>query len=218
MSQRYQARLHEKQSGLAGQASPLLTATTTEPTRELPIYRPSDFVYDAEARTCVCPAGKALYRKGQPVKKGLLADQYQGAKRDCVPCAQRAQCLRTPATTPVRQVAFFHGRDPAAPPTHTAQMKERIDSPEGRAQYAERFSEPSSRYSGTSAITKASIVSRSAAARRSRAVEALLPRAEHREARASPVRRVADWFRGHRSRGRRLRAPHDLRATLYVEL
>jgi len=111
----------------------------SKPARALPLYQPSDFVYDAEARTCVCPAGKALYRKGQPVKKGLLADQYQGAKRDCVPCAQRAQCVRTPAKTLVRQVAFFHGSDPAAPPTHTARMKERIDSPEGRAQYAERF-------------------------------------------------------------------------------
>ena len=111
----------------------------SKPARALPIYQPSDFVYDAEARTCVCPAGKALYRKGQPVKKGLLADQYQGAKRDCVPCARRVQCLRTPAKTIVRQVAFFHGRDPAAPPSRTARMKERIDSPEGRAQYAERF-------------------------------------------------------------------------------
>ena len=107
--------------------------------RTLPIYQPSEFTYDAEARTCVCPAGKSLYRKGQPVKKGLRADQYQGAKRDCVPCAQRAQCLRTPATTIVRQVAFFHGRDPAAPPSHTARMQARIDSPEGRAQYGERF-------------------------------------------------------------------------------
>ena len=111
----------------------------SKPARALPSYQPRDFVYDAEARTCVCPAGKALYRKGQPVKKGLLADQYQGAKRDCVPCEQRAQCLRTPAHTLVRQVAFFHGADPAAPPTHTARMKVRIDSPEGRAQYAERF-------------------------------------------------------------------------------
>lgn len=65
----------------------------SKPTRALPIYQPSDFVYDAEARTCVCPAGKALYRKGQPVKKGLLADQYQGTKRDCGPCAQRARSV-----------------------------------------------------------------------------------------------------------------------------
>ena len=111
----------------------------SKPARALPIYQPRDFTYDAAARTCLCPAGKALYRKGQPVKKGLLADQYQGAKRDCGPCAQRAQCLRTPEKTPVRQVAFFHGKDPAAPETHTARMQARIDTPEGRAQYAERF-------------------------------------------------------------------------------
>ncbi|CAN5161897.1 hypothetical protein BH09GEM1_BH09GEM1_48250 [soil metagenome] len=107
--------------------------------RALQIYQPSDFTYDPEARTCVCPAGKALYRKGPPVKKGLLADQYQGAKRDCGPCAHRAQCLRTPEKTAVRQVAFFHGKAPNAPETQTARMQARIDTPEGRARYAERF-------------------------------------------------------------------------------
>ena len=108
-------------------------------TRALPISQPSDFTYDVEARTCVCPAGEALYRKGQPVKKGLLADQYQGATRDCGPCARRAQWLRTLEKTTVRQVAFFHGKDPAAPKTHTARMQARIDTPEGRARNAERF-------------------------------------------------------------------------------
>ena len=51
----------------------------------------------------------------------------------------RAQCLRTPATTPVRNVAFFRG--PSDPPAihQTARMKTRLDTPEGRAQYAERF-------------------------------------------------------------------------------
>ena len=28
------------------------------------VYQPRDFTYDAAARTCVCPAGKSLYRKG----------------------------------------------------------------------------------------------------------------------------------------------------------
>lgn len=135
----------------------------------------------------MCPAGKALYRKGQPVKKGLLADQYQGSKRDCVPCAQRAQCLRTPAQTLVRQVAFFHGRDPAAPPSHTARMQARIDSPEGRAQYAERFGavEPvfgNLRYKGARPL----YVARPREG--GRAVEALLPGPEHREARTLRVR------------------------------
>ena len=41
--------------------------------RALPIYQPSEFTYDAEARTCVCPAGKALYRKGH-----AGTDRYAG--------------------------------------------------------------------------------------------------------------------------------------------
>jgi hypothetical protein len=36
-------------------------------------------------------------------------------------------------------VAFFRGRVAAVPVTHTARMKVRIDSQEGRARYAKRF-------------------------------------------------------------------------------
>ena len=83
--------------------------------------------------------GQGALSKGAAGEEGLLADEYQGAKRDCGPCAPRAQCLRTPETTKVRHVAFLHGRDPAAPKTHTMRMQARIDTPEGRAQNAERF-------------------------------------------------------------------------------
>ena len=105
--------------------------------KSLPVFQPADFTYDAGARTCACPAGTSLYRQGQTlVANGLISEQFRGAKRDCGPCALRAQCLRTPATTPVRNVAFFRPRDPS---THTARMKAKIDTPEGRAQYAQRF-------------------------------------------------------------------------------
>lgn len=70
---------------------------------------------------------------------GLRSDRFKGAKRDCVPCAQRTQCLRTPDTTRIRQVAFFHGKGSEAPETHTARMQRRIDTPEGRARYSQRF-------------------------------------------------------------------------------
>lgn len=104
------------------------------------IFQPSDFLYDAEARTCICPAGKSLYRKGRSlVTKGYVSEQFRGAKRDCVPCVLRARCLRTPDKTIARQVAFFRGRAEPAPVTHTARMKQRIDSPTGRARYAQRF-------------------------------------------------------------------------------
>jgi transposase len=103
-------------------------------------FQPSDFTYDAEARTCICPAGKSLYRKGRNlVTNGYVSEQFRGAKRDCLPCALRVRCLRTPDQTTTRQVAFFRGRAATAPETHTARMKRRIDSPEGRAHYGQRF-------------------------------------------------------------------------------
>jgi hypothetical protein len=73
------------------------------------------------------------------VTNGYVADHFRGAKRDCVPCPLRARCLRTPARTQVRQVAFFRGKAPDAPANHTARMKERIDTPEGRLRYGQRF-------------------------------------------------------------------------------
>jgi len=104
------------------------------------VFQPDHFTYEAEARTCVCPAGKSRYRKGKNlVTNGFVSEQFRGRKRDCGPCPWRAQCLRTPATTPVRNVAFFRG--PSDPPAtnQTALMKTRLDTPEGRAQYAQRF-------------------------------------------------------------------------------
>ena len=105
-----------------------------------PVFTPNDFTYDAEARTCVCPAGKALYRKGASnMTNGYVGEHFRGAKRDCAPCALRAQCLRTPETTVVRNVAFFRGREDAASETHTMRMQQRLDTPAGRDQYEQRF-------------------------------------------------------------------------------
>ncbi|HUE47065.1 MAG TPA: transposase, partial [Aestuariivirgaceae bacterium] len=108
------------------------------------LYQPSDFTYDPVARTCVCPAGKSLYRKGQNLVVGkYVGEMFRGAKRDCVPCDHRDRCLRTPETTAVRNVAFFHGRVKRPPSarteTATQRMKTRIDEAENRERYAQRF-------------------------------------------------------------------------------
>jgi transposase len=109
--------------------------------RKLPLYQPSDFIYDPEARTCECPAGKSLYRTGKDIvnKDGFISERFRGTKRDCVPCQQRAQCLRDPGKTEVRQVAFFRGAVPEKPESQTQKMKRRIDTPEGREQYGARL-------------------------------------------------------------------------------
>ena len=104
------------------------------------VFTPEDFAFDPDARTCVCPAGHALCRRGSArVTGGFIGAHFQGAKHQCGPCTLRAQCLRTPETTPVRNVAFFRDRERADSVNHTARMQARIDTPEGRAQYGMRF-------------------------------------------------------------------------------
>lgn len=114
--------------------------TSKSARKPLAIFGPEHFQYDPAARTCVCPAGKSLSRRGAArVTRVHVGAHFRGAKRDCGPCTLRAQCLRTPKTTPVRNVAFFHGRVSTRHVDHSAAMRERIDSPAGRAQYGQRF-------------------------------------------------------------------------------
>jgi transposase len=117
---------------------PLHDKTKSE--KKAATYQPSDFTYDPAARTCVCPAGQSLYGHGSNcLTNGYVSIRFQGAQRDCLPCSHRERCLRTPDKTKTRQVAFFGGKAAATPESHTDRMKKRIDSPEGRARYGERF-------------------------------------------------------------------------------
>jgi len=89
---------------------------------------------------CTCPAGKPLYRNGTNcIHNGHLATKYSGALRDCLPCEQRAKCLRTPEKTKVRQVAFFRGKADTTEESPCERMKRAIDSEEGKARYGRRF-------------------------------------------------------------------------------
>ena len=69
---------------------------------------------------------------------GYRAMKFKGTKRDCLGCALRSQCLRTPGTTAVRQVAFFH-RTRAGHNRHTEAMRQKIDSDAGKRMIARRF-------------------------------------------------------------------------------
>ncbi len=102
-------------------------------------FRPQDFAHDPEHNSCICPAGKSLYSNGSHCAvKGRTHHKFTGAKRDCVPCELRDQCLRTPDKTLVRQVALFH-QGQASTLRHTEAMRRRIDSAEGRALYGRRI-------------------------------------------------------------------------------
>jgi hypothetical protein len=73
------------------------------------------------------------------VTNGHVADHFRGAKRDCGPCPLRDRCLRTPARTRTRQVAFFRGKAAETPASHTDRMKRRLDTPAGRLRYGQRL-------------------------------------------------------------------------------
>ena len=103
-------------------------------------YRPTDFNYDPHTGACICPAGKRLYQNGSNcIHNGYVSTKFSGALRDCVPCDQRKQCLRTPDKTQVRQVSFFRGKADSTKVNYSDLMKRAIDSPEGRALYGRRF-------------------------------------------------------------------------------
>ncbi len=103
-------------------------------------YAPAQFTYDADTTTCVCPAGKTLYRHGRHCTiNARPAIRFQGAKRDCVPCTHRERCLRTPDKTATRQVTFFKPKIPSAADRLLADMKARLDTAHGRALYGHRF-------------------------------------------------------------------------------
>jgi Transposase DDE domain len=104
-----------------------------------PLYGPTDFKFDREAHTCVCPAGQSLHGNGRECRiGGYIAVKFRGSQGACGPCTQRDKCLRTPQQTKTRQVAFFIGKLPDKN-VHTERMKRRIDSAQGRALYGRRF-------------------------------------------------------------------------------
>jgi len=112
-----------------------------KPPKPLPQrFSPKDFQYDPEQLTCACPAGQALYRNGRNVvingRKGI---KFTAPKSHCRECPLRARCLRDPHQASPRQVVFFHDRQADLPKTHTAKMKEKIDTPVGRMRYSQRL-------------------------------------------------------------------------------
>jgi Transposase DDE domain len=103
-------------------------------------YKPTDFSYDKEAGTCICPAGKQLYQNGQNcIHNSYIAVKFQGAQQDCLPCEQRDKCLRHPDKTKTRQVSFFRGKADTSIQSLADKMKQAIDSERGRALYGGRF-------------------------------------------------------------------------------
>ena len=112
-----------------------------KPASKAKTFQPKDFTFDRDHGTCVCPAGKTLnLNSANAVIGGRKATVFKGTAATCEACPLRRQCLRKPEVTAVRQVAFFEGTVASKLPNpHCRAMREKIDSPQGRATYAHRM-------------------------------------------------------------------------------
>lgn len=104
------------------------------------IYQPKDFTFSPDKTFCICPAGKRLHRNGGNVLiNGRRAIKFRGSKINCVPCGLRAKCMKDPAQTVTRQVAYFTGATEHKTETFTQKMRRKIDSLAGRLIYNRRL-------------------------------------------------------------------------------
>jgi transposase len=103
-------------------------------------YTPEDFQADIENRTCICPAGKAMWLKSDRAKiTGRIFMQFQAHQADCASCRLRAQCLRSPKQKYARQVNILLERLPQTNNNPLVRMREKIDSTLGRHIYSRRL-------------------------------------------------------------------------------
>ncbi len=96
-----------------------------------------DFKLDDRTGKLICPAGHGLYVKNRNfcTAEGYRAIAYQAPKTACRDCKLRSKCLRNPKTVS-RQVHVFYGQRPGS---ITDEMKQKIDTPEGRRTYSKRL-------------------------------------------------------------------------------
>ena len=94
----------------------------------------AEFSYDAKNDCYICPKGKRLSRKSsKEIKEGYL--QYAAKERDCIGCENKNKCIRMPngkkkyLTMAVKQKEVSISK----------RMRDKIDSPEGRAKYERRL-------------------------------------------------------------------------------
>jgi len=104
----------------------------------------SEFHYDPENKSCICPAGEPMRVKKEGTnQEGNVKIFFEGRLTKCRRCIQKDACMKNPASADTRtgsgrQVSFLIENKNT--PTYTDWMKKRIDSDEGKQIYSHRMS------------------------------------------------------------------------------
>jgi hypothetical protein len=102
----------------------------------------TEFVFNQDSNTCVCPAGNEMWLHSEHQDKhGKLKLSFEGKLTDCRHCALKHACMRNPASADTRE---GHGRQVSitvnTKRTATDWMKRRVDSELGKQIYSHRMS------------------------------------------------------------------------------
>lgn len=102
-------------------------------------FSPADFHYDEQSQSCVCPAGKAMWKSSHRTIDGNPYIGFDGYLGDCRVCPLQQQCMRQPAEKRGRQVSIRVGEGRRKEPDLLEQMRTKIDSAQGRHEYSKRL-------------------------------------------------------------------------------
>ena len=112
-----------------------------QPEKGKKYYRPEDFFYDEYMGKLICPEGHEMWLKCRNFQSNGGKNRgitYMGHIRNCMNCKQRSKCIRK-ETTKARQVLISDKDEKASQVNHTAWMRRRFDTPEGRSLYSKRM-------------------------------------------------------------------------------
>ncbi|MCH7694848.1 MAG: IS1182 family transposase [Proteobacteria bacterium] len=116
--------------------------TKKKPTQK--VIPASEFDFDPDENTCVCPAGELISFRGQRHdRQGNLKVFFEGRLSQCKNCDLKHQCMSNPSSADHRngngrQVSFLLKKERKA--NYTDWMKQRVDSPQGKQIYSHRMS------------------------------------------------------------------------------
>lgn len=97
----------------------------------------TDFVFNADSHTCICPAGNEMLVLGERQRERGVYARFRGKLKDCRACPLQTSCMKHPLKNQGRQVSFLlEGR---TEPSYLDLMKQKIDSEQGRKDYARRM-------------------------------------------------------------------------------
>ena len=107
-----------------------------------PVIPASEFTFNLNKKTCVCPAGKTMWLKNEYSQgPGRIQLFFEGKLTDCRHCYLKEDCMRNPSSADTRE---GHGRQVSKTfsmhANATDWMKKRVDSKQGKAIYGHRMS------------------------------------------------------------------------------